>query len=164
MKKKWIIISTFILTIGIIMTIIFFYIENNPLISFETKLTSVDDETYDSIGGLDTVRYPEKENFKRLESTIKVTYSENIEEIEVYIPKTYKELLGNDIYWSGNTWEQADPNKNEIEYHYELILYTGETSEEELKNLLKEGKISITWKVNGEKKSKVYSIIENAVF
>ncbi|KGR89934.1 hypothetical protein CD30_14460 [Ureibacillus massiliensis 4400831 = CIP 108448 = CCUG 49529] len=164
MKKKVIISSVLLLLIGIIAISFYTYYQFNPTIVVRTEISQVDDETYKQIGGLENVKYPEQENFKQLVFSIRVMHSDKIEDVKIETSNSISELLGKEIYWTGEYWELEEPDKRQYEHHNEMIIYTGEVIDEDIENLLRKGTVSISWKMNGEEKSKTYNIGETIVF
>lgn len=136
----------------------------HPNVMIETQISPVDDKTFDSIGGLEYVKYPEKDNFKLLKSLVKVSYPENVQNVEIEFSKTYKELLGEDIYWTGENWEYPHPDENIIEHYHEIIIYTGETNEQQLKDILSKGTMNVTWKENEKVMSEQHTLDEALLF
>lgn len=162
-KLKWLTILIFLVVAGLCTTM-FFYYQYHPKVMITIEISPIDDKQYGSIGLLETVKYPEKENFKQLTSVIKVSYSNKIEDVEINLSKTFSELLGKDIYWSGENWEYPNPNNRMIEHNYEMILYTGETNEQQLKELLNKGTITVTWKENEKEINEKHSLDESVKF
>lgn len=113
---------------------------------------------------MEYVKYPEKDNFKLLKSLVKVSYPENVQNVEIEFLKTYKELLGEDIYWTGENWEYPHPDENIIEHYHEIIIYTGETNEQQLKDILSKGTMNVIWKENEKVMSEQHTLDEAVLF
>ncbi|MFF5995094.1 hypothetical protein AAGS61_10095 [Lysinibacillus sp. KU-BSD001] len=153
-----------LISVGIVTVIIYIHRQYNPAIVMHTEISGVDDETYESIGGLEVVKYPEQENFKQLIFSLNVIYSNKIEDIQINMPYSFIELLSREIYWTGSGWEFPDPNKRHVQHHYKVIMYIGEITKEDIENLLDKGYVTVSWKLNGEEKSKEYNIGESIIF
>ncbi|RTQ93323.1 hypothetical protein [Lysinibacillus telephonicus] len=166
MRRKWI-VTVLIAVIGVVFLTMYLNQSNtkaHPNVIIETQISPVDDKTYDSIGSLEYVKNPEKDNFKLLKSLVKVTYPKNVQNVEIEFSKTYKELLGDDIYWTGEIWEYPHPDDNTIEHYHEIIIYTGETNEQQLKDMLSKGTMKVTWKENEKVISEKHTLDEAVLF
>lgn len=143
---------------------VFLYYQNSPIVQVRTEISPVDNETYETIGGLESVAHPEQEHFKKLIFTFKFNYTEEVEEYHLNLPHNLDQLLGHDIYWTGGYYEFDDIEKNEFIHEEEIIIYTGEISNKEIINLLSKGTVTFTWKENGEDFMKEYNVGESVVF
>jgi hypothetical protein len=161
-NRKWNVIIILVVVVSVI-SIMYVYYQSHPKVMIETEISQVDDKTYRSIGGLSHVKYPEKENFKQLKSLIKVSYSKNIEDVEIELSKPYSELLGKDIYWTGKNWQYPHPDENFIEHYDEIIIYMGGTTEDQLKEMLSKGTITVTWKENEKVMKEKHTLDESVL-
>ena len=162
-QRKWIVIIILAVVTSSYF-VMYVYYQSHPKVMIKTEIAPVDDETYSSIGGLDHVNFPEKENFKQLKSLIKVSYSNKVKDVEIELSKELSELLGEDIYWSGKEWDFPHQDENIVEHYNEIIIYTGETNEQQLKEILRKGTIEVTWNENGKSKSEKHTYDESVVF
>ncbi len=161
MSKKYSLL--FALFIGVLMVGVYLYYQNSSIIQVRTEISPVDDVTYETISGLESVAHPEQEHFKKLVFTFTFHYTEEVEEYHLNLPE-FNQLLGHDIYWTGGFYEFDDTEKNEFIREEEIIIYTGEVSNREIINLLSKGTVILTWRENGEDYLKEYNIGESVVF
>ncbi|MFY3790648.1 hypothetical protein ACOQFO_02850 [Ureibacillus sp. MALMAid1270] len=162
MSKKYSIV--FALFIGLLIAGVYLYYQNNPSTQIRTEISTVDEKTYDSIGGLEHVNHPEQENFKQLLFTFKFSYTDDVEEYHFELDQDFRNLLGDDIYWFGNQYEFDTPETHEFTHEENIVIYTGEVSNDEIKDLLSKGIVTLSWKENGEEIVKEYNIGESVVF
>lgn len=137
------------------------YYRFNPIVNINTKIIELDEKTQENYNNIDK---SQKNNYKKLEFTLNVDYSDNIDDLEINIPYSFRELLGKDVYWSGSSYQDKDPEKNKIEYKDEIIINYKQLENKDIKDLLSKGTITITWKLDGKKKSKTFNIGETITF
>lgn len=130
----------------------------------QTTIMPIDDETYQSLGALQYVEHPEQENFHQLLFTFKYKYSNQVEEIETEIIPSFRELLSDEIYWTGGGYQYDDSNRKLYTHQEEITIYTGEISEDEIIDLLSKGTLLVKWLENGEEKTETFNIGESAMF
>lgn len=129
-----------------------------------TEIFPITDEAYQSIGGLEYIEHPEQENFKQLLFTFKFKYSNRVENVRTEFTHYFKDLLTSKIYWTGSHFYFDDTNRNEYIYQEDIIIYTGDISEEEIVELLSTGTFIVTWIEDGEERRKEFNLGENITF
>ncbi len=138
------------------------YYRYHPNIIARIEISAIDDDQYESIGGLSHIKHPEKENFSQLHFNVRVNYSKNIADVQVDLSKTIRELLGEEVYCFGSGWNRSP--EGELQHSEEIVIYTGEIQKEKIVDLINEGQLKVNWKADGEKKSKTYNMGELVVF
>lgn len=159
MKKNRIIIVilAILLVIGVVT---YAYYRFNPIIKIDTEVIKINENMQDKFD----IKNSDKDNYRIINFTLYMYYSDNIEDIEIDIPYSFRELLGEDVYWNGSGSQFKDPANNRIEYKDEIIINYTQIDNKEVKDLLSKGTITILWKVNGKQKSKVFNIGESLTF
>lgn len=159
MRKYWIIaVLLFIfLTVGIST---FTYSRFHPIINIKTEIIKITEKNRSELDLENT----QKHNYKKINFTLNIKYSNKIDDIKIDIPYSLRELLGEDIYWNGTGYQFKDPTKNEIEYKEEIIINYLKVENKDIKDLLSKGTINIIWKIEGEEKSKTFNIGETITF
>lgn len=162
MNKKYSLL--FALFIGVLIAGVYLYYQNNPSVQIRTEISPVDEKTYDMIGGLDSVNHPEQENFKQFIFTFIFNYTNDVEEFHFVMDQNIEDLLGDGIYWFGESSEFDNTDIREFTYKNKIIIYTGEVSNKEIKDLLRKGNVTLAWKESGEEILKEYNIGESVIF
>lgn len=157
-KSRFIVVLLLVFLFGVG---IYTYYRFNPIVNINTKIIELDEKTQENYNNIDK---SQKNNYKKLEFTLNVDYSDDIDDLEINIPYSFRELLGEDVYWSGSSYQNKDPEKNEIEYKDEIIINYKQLENKDIKDLLSKGTITITWKLDGKKKSKTFKIGETITF
>lgn len=129
-----------------------------------TEITPIDDETYQTLGALEYVEHPDQKNFRKMLFTFKFKYSNQVENINTEMSESIRNLLSSNVYWTGEGFEYDNIDKKEYIVQEEIVLYTGEITEEEIKERLKEGVFVVKWIEDGEEKQKEYNIGETVMF
>ncbi len=129
-----------------------------------TEITPIDDETYQTLGTLEYVEHPDQKNFRKMLFTFKFKYSNQVENINTEMSESIRNLLSSNVYWTGEGFEYDNIDKKEYIVQEEIVLYTGEITEEEIKERLKEGVFVVKWIEDGEEKQKEYNIGETVMF
>ncbi|WP_126434507.1 hypothetical protein [Ureibacillus thermosphaericus] len=164
MKRKVIaLIVTMFLFIVLFISGYLYYL-NNPYMQIRTEITPIDDETYQTLGTLEYVEHPDQKNFRKMLFTFKFKYSNQVENINTEMSESIRNLLSSNVYWTGEGFEYDNIDKKEYIVQEEIVLYTGEITEEEIKERLKEGVFVVKWIEDGEEKQKEYNIGETVMF
>ncbi|MBB5149694.1 hypothetical protein [Ureibacillus thermosphaericus] len=164
MKRKVIaLIVTMFLFIVLFISGYLYYL-NNPYMQIRTEITPIDDETYQTLGALEYVEHPDQKNFRKMLFTFKFKYSNQVENINTEMSESIRNLLSSNVYWTGEGFEYDNIDKKEYIVQEEIVLYTGEITEEEIKERLKEGVFVVKWIEDGEEKQKEYNIGETVMF
>ncbi len=150
--------------IGLIIISFYFYFQNHPAILIRTEISPIDDMTYNQLGLYDKVEFLDRSKLQELTFTLKVNYSNNVENLEVNIPQYFTDLLGSEIYLGAKYKEHNDAETYQFIHEAEIILFTGQVSREEIKKLLQEGNILLTWDRKGKREQQTYNIGETVLY
>ena len=137
---------------------------NEPLIEVETKVSSISDEEYSSVGGTKELNEPKQEDFKVLNFKFYMEHSDAVTDRQIEITIDWRNVLnsidGMDRYWNGSGSEQDNLDENFVEYHQEIVFYAKGLSEEDIKKAMKGSQVTVSWTENKKLEEKQYQIAD----
>lgn len=159
MNKRRVIVGALLVLLVIVVSIYTYY-QFNPIINVNAEIIEIDEKTQDKFNIEDS----KQNNFKNLNFTLIMYYPKKVEDIKIDMPYSFRKLLGDDIYWTGSGYEFNDAERNKFTYKHEIIINSTSVDNKVIKDLLSNGTITITWKLDGKKKSKTFNLGENISF
>ena len=158
--RKYRIIAVLLLIFLAVGISIFVYSRFHPIINIKTEIINITEKNRSKLD----IENTQKHNYKTLNFTLNIKYSKQIDDIKIDIPYSFRELLGEDIYWKGSGYQFKDPVKHAIEYKEEIIINYLKVENKDIKDLLSKGTINVIWKIDGKEKSKTFNIGETITF
>ncbi len=131
--------------------------KEKPDIQVQASLKSLTEKEYTQVGTAG-IEQPVIDDFKRLYIQID---AQNITNRTIYFPSVQEvsSLLTLDIYWYGNYTSQDNASEDFAYYCIDAVLYTRNTTLEEIRNKLNNLKIDISYEnEQGKVKSETYSL------
>lgn len=112
------------------------------------KLT---DKEYEEVG-TSRLGNPIKDDFRKAVLRVEMQHTSNIKNREIIVPtmgelKDSINLYDIERYWFGNYYEQDNESEDSAEYAYEFIFYSKGLSNDDIKRLVSNLKISTSWVV-----------------
>lgn len=107
------------------------------------------DKEYEEVG-TSKLDSPVKDDFRKAVLRVEMQHTSKIKNREIIVP-TMVELKNNinsyDIerYWFGNSYERDNESEDVAEYVYEFIFYSKGLSNDDIKRLVSNLKISVSW-------------------
>lgn len=132
----------------------------SPIVQSNSEISSLTDKEFLDVGGLNDLKNPTKENFKKVEIEINISNFNTLKNLKINISDNWRSIFG-DNYWFGSGSTEDD----KFTYNYKMILHTENLTDEEIEKKLKTTKFEITWtNSNNQSETKTYSFGDNINF
>ncbi|KGR79240.1 hypothetical protein CD29_07820 [Ureibacillus manganicus DSM 26584] len=164
MKYKLSIKIACYLMLGMLAIGLYSYSQKNPAVLLRTEISPIDEETFMQLGSYEKNKSKDQNNYQEVSFSLKVNYPNEIENLEVRIPQYFSELFGNDIYLGAKYKESNNKEKYQFIHEAEILLYTGNVTNEEIRNILDEGIVNLSWVYEGENIQQKYNIGDSVIF
>lgn len=137
--------------------------QNKLLILPEVSLKNLNATEYEQVG-TSGINNPTINDFKKLTISLEV---QGIKERSISFPNPsqIKTLLNNNVYWFGSSFSQDNPGEDFASYRHEMVLYTRDVSNEELKNKFKGLNIEVSYRnEEGKTVKNLYNLADTMIF
>lgn len=152
MKKNTKLVISIIIAMLIVILCGLFYrngIQKEVSFTSSFNIHKLTDKEYEEVG-TSRLDKPIKDDFRKAVLRVEMQHTSKIKNREIIVP-TIAELKDNinsyDIerYWFGNSYEQDNESEDAAEYVYEFIFYSKGLNNNDIKRLVSNLKISVSW-------------------
>ena len=152
MKKNTKIGISLIISMLIVILCGLFYknsIQEDVLFTSSFNIRKLTNKEYEEVG-TSRLDNPIKDDFRKAVLRVEMQHTSKIKNREIIVP-TMTKLKGTinsyDIqrYWFGNSYEQDNESEDAAEYLYEFIFYSKGLNNNDIKRLVSNLKISVSW-------------------
>lgn len=156
MKKLTVILST--LLIVCILYIAYGFIMPDsliaqPKIKMEFNIAHLTDSDYKEVGTSELTD-PTKDDFRKVEFSLKISHSRRITYRNIVIPDLKKIINSYDIkrYWYGKSSSQDNANERFATYTDSFVFYSKGLTKQQMKDMFRSASAEISWAVKYNKK------------
>lgn len=136
-----------------------------PLIEIEAKISPISEKEYKKIGATKDLSELKQEDFKIFEFNFNMEHTDSVKErkVEMYkfenLPQVLNGIDGNSRYRYGGWNSQDNESENFATYHQDFVFYTKGLSDDDIKKVFSNEKITVSWtNYKNEQIKKEYNI------